>query len=161
MHISTYWLVWHFCLFQHILGRGFFYNFIFKIKKSVSLFCASTGGLSRRYLKSNPKPNANSELFLKGHLQVGLISICKCYGFIFGMRLTNHFRSRNHCRQEIMSDPRCFCSSAHPLPHPPIRPFSPHFVSLTIHFSGIGQSIMTKGRQQQQQRGKGTLEKWR
>ena len=102
------------------LGRGFFYNFIFKIKKSVSLFCASTGGLSRRYLKSNPKVDLNSELFLKGHLQVGLISICKCYGFISGMRLTNHFRSRNHCRQEIMTDPRCFCSSAHPLPLPPI-----------------------------------------
>jgi hypothetical protein len=42
----------------------------------VSLFCASTGGLSRRYLKTNQKPDANSPLFLKGHLQVGLISIC-------------------------------------------------------------------------------------
>jgi hypothetical protein len=66
----------HLHIIINILGRGFFYNFIFKIKKSVSLFCASTGGLSRRYLKTNQRLAANSVLFLKGHLQVGLISIC-------------------------------------------------------------------------------------
>ena len=89
----------------------------------MSLFCASTGGLSRRYLKTNQKVDLNSPLFLKGHLQVGLISICKCYGFISGMRSTNYFRPRNHCRQEIMSDPRYFCSPTHP---PPLRPTLSH-----------------------------------
>ena len=97
------------------LGRGFFYNFIFKIKKSVSLFCASTGGLSRRYLKTNHSLYSNSELFLKGHLQVGLI----LYVNVTDSFLANYFRSRNHCRQEIINDPRCFCSPAHPPPFPP------------------------------------------